>query len=431
MKKYCFFMLFFFHILACFFLFPQKAYAANPFVIVLDPGHGGENLGANPEGYLEKEITLALANSMYEELGKYDGVKVYMTRDKDKDMSLAERAEFAASVQADMLISLHFNMSENHTLFGSEVWVSAFDEYYKQGAELGEAVLDELEALGTYRKGVKTRLNDEGTDYYGIIRESRDRGIPAIIIEHCYLDHENDAAFRSSEESYRTFGRLDATATAKYLHLSSETLGADYSTYVGAWVEVPLSVVRPDLTPPDICFLELVEADKEERTLKLRLSAQDSDSGMLYYSYSLDGGITFSTLREWPEADTFQFVVDVPNGMNPHVVVNAYNKYDICAESNAISVEGFPLVTKTEEETAVEALKNNVEQNPSNPAANNPVSNTLQEVDLTAEKDVDEADRSFFAFLKISGICIGILFILLLIGYSYLTHKKKKRRRKF
>lgn len=426
-----------FFVLSIFFLFfavlgfPQKAEAAEPVVVVIDAGHGGENLGADYEEYLEKEINLIVANAMYDELSKYDGVAVYMTRENDRDLTLAQRAEYAAGVQADILIALHFNMSENHTLYGSEVWASAFDEYYRTGAAFGEAVLDEFEQMGTYRKGVKTRLNDRGEDYYGIIRESRARGLTAVIVEHCYLDHEKDAPFRDSEEKFEQFGRLDATAVAKFFGLSSESLDVDYSG--SEWVSQTDAPVfaEPDTTPPDICYLELVEADRETRLIKLHLSAEDYDSGMLYYSYSLDGGETFSALREWPDSDTFQFVVEVPNGISPRIVVNAYNKYDIYAASNEIAVDGFPLISKQEETvTEPETIEESTAQADAVSEQETSVK-TFKETELSAKDENNEPDRSLLAFLKISGICIGILFILLLIGYSYLARKKRKRRRKF
>lgn len=431
MKSRHFFVLFIFFLFCGLFCFPQKAEAKEPAVVVIDAGHGGENLGADYGGYLEKEINLIVANAMYEELSKYEGVTVYMTREDDKDLSLAERAEYAAGVQADILISLHFNMSENHTLYGSEVWVSAFDEYYRKGAAFGEAVLDEFAQMGTYRKGVKTRLNDQNEDYYGIIREARARNLTSVIVEHCYFDHENDAAFRDSKEKFEQFGRLDAAAAAKFFGLSSEALGVDYSGC--EWISQADTPVfaEPDTTPPDICYLELLEANRDTRLVKLHLSAEDYDSGMLYYSYSLDGGETFSELREWPDSDTFQFVVEVPNGMNPRIVVNAYNKYDIYATSNEIALEGFPLVSKTEETVTEPEMSDESVTQPD--TANEPEKavKTLKEVDLSEREEKNEPDRSLLAFLKISGICIGILFILLLIGYSYLARKKRKRRRKF
>ena len=400
-----------------------------PVVVVIDPGHGGDNLGAEYEEYTEKEITLVVANAMYEELSRYDGVKVYLTRTGDTKMSLAERAEFAASVNADVLIALHFNMSENHNLFGSEVWVSAFGEKYQEGYAIGETFLEQFDELGIYRRGIKTRLGDDGDDYYGIIRESRARDITSVIVEHCHLDQENDHQFYNSSDKLLTLGEADATAVARYFGLSSKKLGVDYSDYENVAVELPVSVMAPDLTPPDICYIELVEADKDERTVKVRLSAEDYDSYLLYYSYSVDGGETFSDLREWPDGDTFSFTIPVPNGISPNIVVNAYNKYDRITASNALVIEGFPLVSGTEEseedtmETQTESITETTPE-------------SLQEAwngktDEEKEEEDKEWDRSFSAFLKICGICMGILFFLLIIGYSYLGSKKRKRRRRF
>lgn len=405
-------------------------HAGEPVVVVIDPGHGGENLGAEYGEYTEKEITMIVANAMYEELSKYDGVEVYMTRTDDVTMSLADRAEYAAGVNADILIALHFNMSENHNLFGSEVWISAFGEKYQEGYAIGETFLRQFDELGLYRRGIKTRLGDNGEDYYGIIREARARDVTAIIVEHCHLDQANDQGFYNSTEKLKNFGKLDAGATARYFGLSSEKLGVDYSAYENVSVELPVSAVEPDLTPPDICYIEFVEADTEKRTVKIRLSAVDYDSHMLYYSYSTDGGETFSDLREWPDADTFSFTVSIPNGSAPHIVVNGYNAYDRITTSNALVVEEFPLVSWVEEDS--------LETQPDTGAETMTeiVPESVQEAwsgKNTGQKEEKEKgpDLSFTAFLKICGICMGILFLLLIIGYSYLGSKKRKRRRRF
>lgn len=77
--------------------------AKRDIVIVIDPGHGGSNMGAEYNGVTEKEATLKVAAAMKAELEKYEGVVVYVTRTSDEDMELAERAAFAGSVKADLL----------------------------------------------------------------------------------------------------------------------------------------------------------------------------------------------------------------------------------------------------------------------------------------------------------------------------------------
>ena len=117
-------------------------------VIVIDPGHGGENRGTIENGHEEKFMTMTTALAMYEELLLYDDVEVYLTHTEDVDMSLKERAAFAQSVNADFLFSIHYNASENHEFFGSEVWVSSVSPYNGYGYQFGYEFLSDMRDLG-------------------------------------------------------------------------------------------------------------------------------------------------------------------------------------------------------------------------------------------------------------------------------------------
>ncbi len=322
--------------------------------IVIDPGHGGENLGGEYEDYTEKEMTMVVADAMKEELEKYEGVTVYLTRNGDQELSLEERCEFAANVDADFLLCLHFNLSEHHTLFGAECWVSAFGENYSKGYGFASVEMELLEELGLYSRGIKTRLGRKGLDYYGIIRHATERGIPCVLIEHCHLDQDNDKPFYDHDEKLKAFGRLDATAAAKYFHLRSDILGVDYSGYQNVVVDVPADVVAPDSTEPDFCAIEVLEQNADSGEVTVQVSAADRDSGMLYYAYSYDGGETFSELLKWPDrsSDTFCFTMQVPPRVVPRIVVNGYNGYDLFTESNMITLPSMDY--KTPEEIAAE-----------------------------------------------------------------------------
>ena len=79
-------------------------------VIVIDPGHGGEDPGAQAvTGAFEDECNYIIAMAMKNELCKYDGVKVYLTREADSWITNTGRAMIAAGLKADFLISLHNN----------------------------------------------------------------------------------------------------------------------------------------------------------------------------------------------------------------------------------------------------------------------------------------------------------------------------------
>ena len=315
-------------------------HGAEPVVVVLDPGHGGENLGAEYGEYTEKEMTMAVAKAMKEELEKYEGIKVYLTHETDKDMSLEERAEFARDKNADFLFCLHFNMSEEHNKFGAEVWVSAFGDKYQKGYTFASVEMDLLVQKGLYSRGIKTRLNDSGEDYYGILRHCTAMDVPAALIEHCHLDEENDWEFYDSREKIRQFGILDATAVAMYFGLRSEELGVDYGTYRNVEIPEPVLPVKPDTSEPDVCFIEVGEVDSHTGEVTVHVTAADYDSHILYYSYSYDGGETFSPLQRWEprSADSLTFTMQVPSGTMPEAVVNVYNAYDRITESNHVSL---------------------------------------------------------------------------------------------
>lgn len=97
-------------------------------VVLIDPGHGGEELGA--VGYSdwskksgktsEKDLTLKLSAKLKEYLSPK--VSAYMTRSFDHMVGLQERADMAEAVKADLFISVHFNSAVNHSSHGFEIY---------------------------------------------------------------------------------------------------------------------------------------------------------------------------------------------------------------------------------------------------------------------------------------------------------------------
>ncbi len=96
-------------------------------VILIDPGHGGEEVGAI--GYLdekntrrvnEKDLSLRLAKKIKEQLSK--STTAYLTRSLDRLVSLQERADLADMVKADLFISIHFNSSPTPSGHGFELY---------------------------------------------------------------------------------------------------------------------------------------------------------------------------------------------------------------------------------------------------------------------------------------------------------------------
>lgn len=428
MRKFLFALLFMF---SAFFLIPGDVTWAAPrlqdvgegLVIVIDPGHGGENLGTIEGSQDEKYMTMTTALAMYEELLLYDDVEVYLTRTEDVDMSLEERAEFAASVNADFLFSIHYNASENHELFGSEVWVSVLPPYNGYGYQFGYEFLTDMKQRGLFVRGVKARPGNRG-DYYGIIRYSVARDIPAVIIEHCHVDEERDAGNCDDDEKLKAFGRADATAAARYFGLKSSALNVDYSDCQLAWADAASNVeaTAPDETAPDICRIEFEKADYERGVITINATAADYDSMLLYYSYSIDGGKTFQRREIWPGCDVLSGIcpdaitLDIPklSGTKPEIVLRVYNMYDLYTDSNCyISLEAFPSLAAGE----IDGTRSDKDSDDLNIIAVN------ANVAEPEEKGID-----LTVFLKICLVSASLMMILVLVT-QLITHLDCQKRR--
>jgi len=120
-------------------------------IIVIDPGHGGDNLGANPrEGVQEKDITLKLALRLKERLSEIPGLTVYMTREKDETVGLDQRAEFANKKNADLFLSIHANACRSATANGFETFFLSLNASDEDSRKL--AVWENLELSGDQEK---------------------------------------------------------------------------------------------------------------------------------------------------------------------------------------------------------------------------------------------------------------------------------------
>ncbi len=217
-----------------------KTARAGDIIVALDPGHDSKSTGASANGLKEEVLTLKIANYCKEELEKYDGVKVYMTRTTAAcpfNMSgsgcIQKRVNAAADAGAQIFVSFHLNSSTSTSAKGAEIiipnknWRPAVAA---EGEELAEAILDELVKVGVtkratpiYSKSASSDKYSNGTaaDYFAVQRYSKLRNIPGIIIEHGFITNSNDVnKFLKTESGLKKLGVADATGIAKYLGLS-------------------------------------------------------------------------------------------------------------------------------------------------------------------------------------------------------------------
>jgi N-acetylmuramoyl-L-alanine amidase len=195
---------------------PPLAFPTNR-VIVIDPGHGGHNVGTQSilDGRHEKEFTLDLALRL-KPLLEAEGWKVFLTRTEDTDVSLTERVAFAQEHQADLFISLHFNSGAPDTAqAGLETYcmtptgepstvtrnfADPWDESLPNNAFDPENLQLAVRIHSALLRG--TSMQDRGVRRARFIGVLRGQSRPAILIEAGYLSNPDEAT-RIENEAYR------------------------------------------------------------------------------------------------------------------------------------------------------------------------------------------------------------------------------------
>ena len=133
------------------------------FIVVVDAGHGGIDTGTSHGDILEKDINLAIAKYLYEELRKVNIIPI-MTRTEDKlyesdrNKDLRQRPKIANNVKADLFISIHANNFPSSKTAGSQIFYKINS---KESLELAEFIQKELEIL----RDENRRVLKKG-DYY-------------------------------------------------------------------------------------------------------------------------------------------------------------------------------------------------------------------------------------------------------------------------
>ena len=110
--------------------------------VVIDPGHGGTDNGVRISGSTaEKDLTLAIAFLVKQELEKSGQVMVWLTRTSDKTMSNEDRSRFITSVKPAVVVSIHLNAGFGKAASGFEVYFSGFGGQTgtRKSREAGEA----------------------------------------------------------------------------------------------------------------------------------------------------------------------------------------------------------------------------------------------------------------------------------------------------
>lgn len=170
-------------------------------------------------------------------------------------------------------------------------------------------------------------MGSKGADYYGIIRECKSLEIPALIVEHGYMDEDSDWSLMCTTEALRSLGQRDAAGLAAYFGLEK---GNTLSELPELDEFIPSTTVLPDTTPPEEVWYKK-EFQGNAQWL-ITLHGTDQESQVMYYDYSLNGGQTYSELKLWDEGETIQFTMMLTG--EEDLIFRVYNNYELRTETD-------------------------------------------------------------------------------------------------
>lgn len=288
-------------------------------LIAIDPGHGGEDEGCSRDGVMEKEVNLALALKLQEQLESM-GFETVLTREgNDVPLTHEERLRRVKDSGADILVSIHQNACEEEasSVRGIETW------YY--GGTEGSRRLAQLVQAGAIRNTeAKERQLQESSKLYVI----RDCAIPACLIETAFLSNEEERELICDEGYQTKLVRGIAEGIDLYFHPKTMYLTFDDGPSEKNTAKVLDILKEHDVKATFFVVGENVRRNPEvakrivEEGHTIGIHCDDHDYGKIYESvdsYLEDFQKAYDTVYEVTgvEAKLFRF----PGGS-----VNAYNK---------------------------------------------------------------------------------------------------------
>jgi N-acetylmuramoyl-L-alanine amidase len=175
-------------------------------LIVIDPGHGGNDSGAENQvvGINEKTVTLAIAKKLQAIL-EQRGHHPLLTRDQDVFVELSRRAEIANQAGADIFVSIHCNSATNSSANGIET-------YHHPTSANGKALATNLQnalmaAFSSHQnRGVKA------ADFL-VLRETQ---MPACLVETEFISNNQQAQFLKNSANQEKIATAIAEGIAKH-----------------------------------------------------------------------------------------------------------------------------------------------------------------------------------------------------------------------
>ena len=208
-------------------------------LVVIDPGHTGNTYNAGAvKGYYESKAVYDL--SLYEKAAlEKRGIDVILTRERNQDPVLYERGQMAVKKghgYANVVFESNHSNAFNGKAYGVTIIRSA---HLPSSEKLANRMIDAIVKVMkpstgiTYNRGVTTKTQSNGADWYGVIRgavsgevsQKQAQNGPVhydYIVEHGFHDNQKECQFLSKQENLKAIAEAKAAVIADYFGISDK-----------------------------------------------------------------------------------------------------------------------------------------------------------------------------------------------------------------
>lgn len=256
--------------------------------VFIGVGHGGKDPGA-VKYVKESESNLQMALGLKAELERY-GITVGISRTVEEDDPLTEEIKEANAFKPDIAVEVHNNAGGGD---GFEVYYQT-NGYKAQSMKLAQCIEARVKESGQKSRGLKTKLNESGTDYFGWCRQVQ---CPAVLCEGFFVDNAADSADYDTTAEQQAYGKIYAMGVLDYL-------GIKYNPQTGGQTEQD----TPSASADDLPYTVQVGAFADRMNAA---SMQNKLSGMGYYAFVTGVNSTNRVcVGKFADKDTAQLTCD-------------------------------------------------------------------------------------------------------------------------
>ena len=203
--------------------------AAPASLVIIDPGHGGNDQGAAYYNIKESDIVLQIASKIKQHLTtSTEAPKVFLTREKNNYVSLEKRIDFQglSPLKPDLFVSLHANSSTLKSIKGMEVYFQT-DKKNKTSLKLVDDLVEELKQTALVNQSLKASLllQKNWSTSHSVIRRSgfyvlENSDVPSLLIEMGFLSNIEEARELQNSDHQADIAKNIAEAILDYLKTS-------------------------------------------------------------------------------------------------------------------------------------------------------------------------------------------------------------------